>query len=619
MATKVASLYAEIGADTSGLKKGLKEAQTGLKDTATKADGFGASLKGILSKAALVAGAVAGIGAAAKIAFDFGKEGAQLEYAAGKFDRLTASIGSTSDALLVDLRKATKGTLSDAQLMAGAGDLMALGLANSYDEVVRLSKVVGGLGMDMNQLVLTLTNQTTMRFDALGVSVDGFDAKVKALKDSGMDANAAFKEAFLQQAEAQLAKIGDKADTGAGSIMRMEASFANLADTLKMKVAPAAVAFADIMTDMLTNGQASRDVIIEQANSVDLLGGSYDDYLKVLQEVGRAQGYTVKEVNGQLRMFNSSGMDVTYMLQGFSRSAYEADGHLSRLAGQYGNTAVVVDEATGSFSENAAALAITAQKISDARAAAAHAAERWGEWNSRILGSISAMETLNTMQPNFGSTIQAELDKIEWEKLGGDAVQLAFGQIQSAAQDGIISKSDAEAALGELNVAAIGIQGDMDDLNVDELARRIQEATGGTLEAARAKAAEIQAALEAGTMKEYVYDITLRYNILNPPKTYVPPIVIPDDKPEHGPGKAAGGFVRGGVSYPVGERGVEMFTPSSNGYITPNNALGGGDTYNNIVINTLPGQDENAIAARVMAMLSRGNSRARAGFGYAGV
>jgi hypothetical protein len=494
---------------------------------------------------------------------------------------------------------------------------MALGLANSYDEVVRLSKVVGGLGMDMNQLVLTLTNQTTMRFDALGVSVDGFDAKVKALKDSGMDANAAFKEAFLQQAEAQLAKIGDKADTGAGSIMRMEASFANLADTLKMKVAPAAVAFADIMTDMLTNGQASRDVIIEQANSVDLLGGSYDDYLKVLQEVGRAQGYTVKEVNGQLRMFNSSGMDVTYMLQGFSRSAYEADGHLSRLAGQYGNTAVVVDEATGSFSENAAALAITAQKISDARAAAAHAAERWGEWNSRILGSISAMETLNTMQPNFGSTIQAELDKIEWEKLGGDAVQLAFGQIQSAAQDGIISKSDAEAALGELNVAAIGIQGDMDDLNVDELSRRIQEATGGTLEAARAKAAEIQAALEAGTMKEYVYDITLRYNVLNPPK--IGPGWAPVTQLPQGPPKAAGGYVSAGVEYPVGEHGVEMFTPATNGYITPNNALGGGDTYNNIVINTLPGQDENAIAARVLAMLSRGNSRARAGFGYAGV
>ena len=153
MATKVASLYAEIGADTSGLKKGLKEAQGGLKDTAKGADKTGTSLKGMLGTATKALGAVAAFGVAAKVAFDLGKEGAQLDYAAKKFDRLSTSVGTFSELLLTDLRRATKGTLSDAQLMAGAGDLMALGLAKSREEVVRLSKVVGGLGMDMNQLV----------------------------------------------------------------------------------------------------------------------------------------------------------------------------------------------------------------------------------------------------------------------------------------------------------------------------------------------------------------------------------------------------------------------------------------------------------------------------------
>lgn len=41
-----------------------------------------------------------------------------------------------------------------------------------------------------------------------------------------------------------------------------------------------------------------------------------------------------------------------------------------------------------------------------------------------------------------------------------------------------------------------------------------------------------------------------------------------------GKGKAGGGPVRAGVTYPVGEEGVELFTPSSNGYITPNDKLG---------------------------------------------
>jgi hypothetical protein len=41
------------------------------------------------------------------------------------------------------------------------------------------------------------------------------------------------------------------------------------------------------------------------------------------------------------------------------------------------------------------------------------------------------------------------------------------------------------------------------------------------------------------------------------------------------PARAGGGPVTSGVSYLVGERGPELFTPSSSGNITPNNALGG--------------------------------------------
>ena len=50
------------------------------------------------------------------------------------------------------------------------------------------------------------------------------------------------------------------------------------------------------------------------------------------------------------------------------------------------------------------------------------------------------------------------------------------------------------------------------------------------------------------------------------------------------PGRAMGGPVTGGSSYLVGERGMELFTPSTSGTITPNSGLGG--TTNNITINT---------------------------------
>jgi hypothetical protein len=55
-----------------------------------------------------------------------------------------------------------------------------------------------------------------------------------------------------------------------------------------------------------------------------------------------------------------------------------------------------------------------------------------------------------------------------------------------------------------------------------------------------------------------------------------------------GGGKAAGGPVSGGTTYLVGERGPELFMPSSSGSIIPNNRLGGaggGGAVYNITVN----------------------------------
>jgi phage-related protein len=51
-----------------------------------------------------------------------------------------------------------------------------------------------------------------------------------------------------------------------------------------------------------------------------------------------------------------------------------------------------------------------------------------------------------------------------------------------------------------------------------------------------------------------------------------------------GGGKAAGGPVSGGTSYLVGERGPELFVPTGNGSIIPNNRLGGGSTIINLSV-----------------------------------
>ena len=74
-------------------------------------------------------------------------------------------------------------------------------------------------------------------------------------------------------------------------------------------------------------------------------------------------------------------------------------------------------------------------------------------------------------------------------------------------------------------------------------------------------------------------------------------------------GRASGGPVEGGKTYLVGERGPELFSSRSSGYITPNDKLGGGVT-NNINLSIDVGgvtdrTDKRALAREISDMLNQ--------------
>ena len=78
-----------------------------------------------------------------------------------------------------------------------------------------------------------------------------------------------------------------------------------------------------------------------------------------------------------------------------------------------------------------------------------------------------------------------------------------------------------------------------------------------------------------------------------------------------GGGRALGGPVTGGTSYLVGERGPELFTPSSSGKIIPNNAMGG-NTFNITVNGAL---DSEGTARTIVDILNRSQARGSLGAG----
>lgn len=244
---------------------------------------FGASLDGLVGKALKVGAAIggvslalAGVQRAAQAAWDFLGDGAALELANSRFENLAASIGTTAAALKGDMAEATGGMMSNAQMVASASDIISLGLADTSDGVVRLSNLVGQLGWDMQVLTLTMANDSMLRLDSLGLSMEKVKERMEELKAAGMEASEAFDLAVIEEGEAKLELLGSAAETSAGKMKRAEASVANYTDALKLQ----AVQLADNigLFDSLATKASQMNLFIEASDKLEeaLSAGAID-------------------------------------------------------------------------------------------------------------------------------------------------------------------------------------------------------------------------------------------------------------------------------------------------------------------------------------------------------
>lgn len=220
-------MYVTLAMNSANFKAGIADAQKAANGFADKAKTAFGNLKSAILPIGVALGAVA---VAAKAALESFKRGAELELARSRFENLTASIGTTADVMLTKMRDATRGMISDAELMASGSDIISLGLAKTEEQAVRLASVVGQLGWDMQQVILTFANNSTMRLDALGLSVADVTARAKELEAAGYSMDEAFDLAVIEAGEKKLGLLGSAADTTAGKIKQLEAMWANARD-----------------------------------------------------------------------------------------------------------------------------------------------------------------------------------------------------------------------------------------------------------------------------------------------------------------------------------------------------------------------------------------------------
>lgn len=207
------------------------------KDNASK------SLKGINIDMKQLGAASAAAGAAITAALGATiKSAADAQQASQAFTSLTKSIGTVKTDALEELRKSTRGLISDTDLMKAGNKFMAMGLATSQDEMSKLAGVAARLGSamgsgpteSMENFALMMANQSIPRLDSFGIS----SGKVRQRIDELMAANVnltreqAFNTAVMEQADVTLQKLGEPLDTTADKMARVQANIENMKVTI---------------------------------------------------------------------------------------------------------------------------------------------------------------------------------------------------------------------------------------------------------------------------------------------------------------------------------------------------------------------------------------------------
>ena len=237
MPTEIASLYASVGADTSGLKKGLEDAGKMLGKTeqemgklggaSQKADKSIGGLMSVLKVAAVVSFAKQ-VGEAA---YELGVLGAQAERTEKTF--LNVAGGSGQAAVMLDaLREATLGTRSEVELMASATNILALGLADNAADLSSIVRNVEALGArfggNMQIFQLMMSNDSLMRIDSFGIGVEEATKRIEEYKAAGMEAGEAFDTAILDLMTEKFEQLGGAMEDPITDIQRTQAAWQDL-------------------------------------------------------------------------------------------------------------------------------------------------------------------------------------------------------------------------------------------------------------------------------------------------------------------------------------------------------------------------------------------------------
>lgn len=356
MATKIASLFVEIGTDLTGLNKGLGETKKGLGDTAKGAGQASQSIVKALDGLRPVGVALAGIGAAGAAgigmmttaAADFQSQVALMEVAARAsgtaFDDLhDAALAVGGDTRLIGVTATGAADSITALYKAGLSTTEVFGDLNAY---LKEGAELGGV---LRAAVdLAAASELDMARGAEVVSIAMATYGIKAERASEITDN------FVAAADASIASVTDLADA-------------------MVNIGPTAAAFGWSLEDVNTALAILSERGIRGAEAGTALKSMMTNIMRDTPDVVAALkdlNVTLYDQDGAMRTLPDIVGQLSTAMAGLSEE--QRNQYVQTLAGTYGMKAMntLLAEGTGGWESMAIAIgnAATAQDVATAKA-----------------------------------------------------------------------------------------------------------------------------------------------------------------------------------------------------------------------------------------------------------
>ena len=303
-----------------------------------KAEKEGGKLSDAFGKMAAIAGIATGAFIAVQKSLDFGRQGALITQTGESFGFLIDKIGAAPD-LLRQLQDASKGTITDLELMsstatllAGAGDEMALMLADATPRLLEIAKAANKLNPSLGTTAFMYQSIATgvkraqpLILDNLGITIKVGEANEAFAKSIGKTVEEltaeekamAILEGTLIAGDNLIQQVGGTTDSATDSFDRATVAMTQAGDALKTKLAPFLSRAAEGLTLVLTGAEKTIIALEEQEQRTRLSAGSWEEYSDEMLRL--------ESVSGRAReRFGALGSELEFLTTKFGESNPEA-------------------------------------------------------------------------------------------------------------------------------------------------------------------------------------------------------------------------------------------------------------------------------------------------------